>query len=70
MPGCRKLDTASSIPASRGRVDLSAYVRHRGRAPRAMNDNRRVRAAHPWRWALLIGAVPVVGLMAALSTLI
>lgn len=70
MPGCRKLDTASSIPVSRGRVELSAYVRHRVRPPRATNDNRRARRAHPWRWAILIGAVPVVGLMAALSTLI
>ena len=35
-----------------------------------MNDNRRAKTPHPWRWALLIGAVPVAGLMAALSTLI
>ena len=70
MPGCRKLDTASSNPASRGRVDVSAYVRHRMRPPRATNDNRRVNGHSTWRWAVLIGAVPAVGLMVALSTLL
>ncbi|WP_375454266.1 hypothetical protein [uncultured Methylobacterium sp.] len=70
MPGCRKLDASSPRPASRGRVDLSAYVRHRGRPPRAVNDNRRAARPRAWRWALLIGTVPVIGLMAALSTLL
>lgn len=70
MPGCRKLDTSSPLPASRGRVDPSAYVRHRVRPPRAMNDNRRTSTGRTLRWALLIGTVPVVGLMAALSTLL
>ena len=70
MPGCRKLDTLASASAPRGRVDLSAYVRHRVRPPRAANDNRRTSVRHSWRWALLIGTLPVAGLMMALSTLL
>jgi hypothetical protein len=52
------------------RVELQRYVRRGARPPRACNDNRRARAGHRWYWVLLVGAMPTLGLLAMLSSLI
>jgi hypothetical protein len=49
-------------------VELQRYVRHTRRAPRAANDNRRLSAPSAWYWAIVVGAMPTVGLLVALST--
>lgn len=68
MPGCRKFDAASLPPALPRRVELQRYVRTGRRAPRAANDNRRLSAPSGWYWAIVVGAMPTVGLLVALST--
>ncbi len=40
------------------------------RAPRPANDNRRVGTNPSWYWALIVGAMPTLGLLAILSTLL
>ena len=69
MPGCRKLDASSSSSRRSSRVEVSHYVRLRVRPSRASNDNRSA-APRFWHWALIIGAMPTVGLAIALSTLL
>ena len=69
MPGCRKLDTESSISHPPRRIELRRYVRRGAKAPRASNDNRRPGRVHAWYWALIVGAMPTLGLLAMLSTL-
>ncbi|MET0369459.1 MAG: hypothetical protein ABW058_14945 [Methylobacterium sp.] len=49
---------------------MQRYVRTGRRAPRAANDNRRLRAPSGWYWAIVVGAMPTVGLLVALSTLL
>ena len=70
MPGCRKFDAASLPPTPPQRVELQRYVRTGRRAPRAANDNRRLSAPSGWYWAIVVGAMPTVGLLLALSTLL
>ncbi len=70
MPGCRKFDAASLPSNPPQRVDLQRYVRHARRAPRPANDNRRNLAPSTWYWAVLVGAMPTLGLLVALSTLL
>jgi len=70
MPGCRKLDTASSTSHPRSRIELRRYVRRGAKAPRACNDNRRPGFVPSWYWVLVAGAMPTLGLLAMLSTLI
>ncbi len=70
MPGCRKLEPAPSSAFRGDRVPLSRYVRVRSRPPRAANDNRRLSAPSVWHWAMLVGLVPTLGLVAALSILL
>ncbi|MGH1589438.1 hypothetical protein ACRBEV_15135 [Methylobacterium phyllosphaerae] len=70
MPGCRKLETGSSISHPRGRVELRRYVGRGGKVPRACNDNRRAGPTYAWYWVLAAGAMPTLGLLAMLSTLL
>ncbi|MCJ2026516.1 MULTISPECIES: hypothetical protein [unclassified Methylobacterium] len=49
---------------------MQRYVRTGRRAPRAANDNRRLSAPSGWYWAIVVGAMPTVGLLVALSTLL
>ena len=70
MPGCRKLDTESSTSHPHMRVELRRYVRRGAKAPRASNDNRRPGGVPSWYWVLVAGAMPTLGLLAMLSTLI
>jgi len=70
MPGCRKLDTESSTSHPRSRIELRRYVRRGAKAPRASNDNRRPGGVPSWYWVLVAGAMPTLGLLAMLSTLI
>lgn len=70
MPGCRKLDTESSTSQPRMRIELRRYVRRSAKAPRASNDNRRPGRIHAWYWVFVVGAMPTLGLLAVLSTLI
>ncbi|MFC6746111.1 hypothetical protein ACFQFG_16235 [Methylobacterium persicinum] len=54
-------------------MELQRYVRQgrrAQRAPRAANDNRRLSAPSGWYWAIVVGAMPTVGLLVALSTLL
>lgn len=73
MPGCRKFDATSLPPVPPPRVELQRYVRQgrrAQRAPRAANDNRRLTAPSGWYWAIVVGAMPTLGLLVALSTLL
>lgn len=70
MPGCRKFDAASPPPSPPHRVELERYVRLVRRAPRPANDNRRASAPSGWYWAIVVGAMPTVGLIMALATLL
>jgi hypothetical protein len=70
MPGCRKFDAASLPQTPPRRVELRRYVRHHVRPPRAANDNRRAGPSHAWYWVLVVGAMPTLGLIAALSALL
>ena len=70
MPGCRKIDAASPPTILPRRVELTRFVRRGVRAPRAANDNRRTGSRRSLYWMLLFGAMPTVGLLAALSTLL
>lgn len=70
MPGCRKFDAASLPPAPPQRVELQRYVRTGRRAPRPANDNRRLSAPSGWYWVVVVGAMPTVGLLVALSALL
>lgn len=70
MPGCRKFDAASRSPVPSHRVELRRYVRRNVRPPRAANDNRRTGLPHAWYWVLVVGAMPTLGLIAALSALL
>ncbi|GJD34261.1 hypothetical protein [Methylobacterium aerolatum] len=70
MPGCRKFDAASLPPTLPRRVELQRYVRHVRRGPRPANDNRRNLAPSTWYWAVIVGAMPTLGLLVALSALL
>lgn len=70
MPGCRKIDAASLPSPQPRRVELTHYVRQGRRVPRPANDNRRNLAPSTWYWAILVGAMPTLGLLLALSTLL
>lgn len=70
MPGCRKFDAASLPPNPLRRVELEQYVRHTRRVPRPANDNRRNVGPSHWYWAVIVGAMPTLGLLVALSTLL
>ncbi|MCJ2134325.1 hypothetical protein MKK69_09705 [Methylobacterium sp. J-026] len=52
------------------RDELRRHVQRGGRTPRASNDNRRAGTNRNWYWVLLVGAMPTLGLLAVLSTLI
>ncbi|MDP4003225.1 hypothetical protein [Methylobacterium sp. NEAU K] len=52
------------------RIELRRYVRRSAKAPRASNDNRRPGRIHAWYWVFVVGAMPTLGLLAVLSTLI
>lgn len=70
MPGCRKFD-ASSLPSNPPRrIELRRYIQRNVRAPRAANDNRRTGSARRWYWIAAVGAMPTIGLLAMLSTLL
>ncbi|MDP4024320.1 hypothetical protein Q8W71_16965 [Methylobacterium sp. NEAU 140] len=45
-------------------------MRHNLRTPRPANDNRRIGGPRIWHWALVVGAMPTIGLLAALSALL
>ncbi|MFD0934037.1 hypothetical protein [Methylobacterium trifolii] len=49
---------------------MAHYVRLRARPPRPANDNRSAAREHFWHWALIIGAMPTIGLVMALSSLL
>lgn len=68
MPGCRKINAASPPTIPPRRVELRRFVRRGTRAPRAANDNRRAGSRRSFYWLLLAGAMPTLGLLAALST--
>jgi hypothetical protein len=70
MPGCRKIDAASLSPTPPRRVELEHFVRHTRRVPRPANDNRRNIGPSHWYWAIIVGAMPTLGLLVALSTLL
>lgn len=70
MPGCRKLDTGSYSSHPRMRDELRRHIYRGGRPPRANNDNRRAGVSRGWYWALVVGAMPTIGLLALLSALI
>jgi len=70
MPGCRKFDAASLPPPPPRRVELKRYVQQTRRVPRPANDNRRNIAPSTWYWAVIVGAMPTLGLLVALSTLL
>ncbi len=52
------------------RVELRRYVCRGVKPPRASNDNRRAGAGYGWYWVLVAGAMPTLGLLAMLSSLI
>ncbi len=70
MPGCRKFDAASLPPAPPRRVELERFVQRTRRVPRPANDNRRNIGPSTWYWAVIVGAMPTLGLLLALSTLL
>ncbi len=70
MPGCRKIDAVSLPVLPPRRVELRRFVKRGARPPRAANDNRRVGSRRSWYWMLVVGAMPTLGLLAILSTLL
>ncbi|WP_342109048.1 hypothetical protein [Methylobacterium sp. SI9] len=52
------------------RDELRRHIYRGGRPPRANNDNRRAGVSRGWYWALVVGAMPTIGLLALLSALI
>lgn len=70
MPGCRKISDASLPTIPPRRVELRRFVRRGMRMPRAANDNRRAGSRRSFYWMLVIGAMPTLGLLAVLSTLL
>lgn len=70
MPGCRKINAASPPTNPPRRAELRRFVRRGVRAPRAANDNRRAGSRRSLYWMLVAGAMPTLGLLAVLSTLL
>jgi hypothetical protein len=70
MPGCRSLITGTLTSHPRPRVELRRYICRGAKVPRACNDNRRAGVSHAWYWVLVVGAMPTLGLLAILSSLL